>query len=65
MTEIMKEHINYWINQKRLYDDNIKNNIGDIPSMKKLIEHIDRRIGNYIIMLEQKKQTDDKKFVVI
>ena len=63
MTDMIQEHLHYWINQKRLYEENIKNNNGDISSMNTLVGYIDQRIVKIMIKMEEIKETTQGELI--
>ena len=44
------EEYNYWLETKSAYEDNLKNNIGHLESIKVLISKIDKKLSSAVVM---------------
>jgi len=58
MSENILNHIDYWSNQKRLYEQNVKNNYGCVRSITMLINKIDQRLYKLVLELEVIKSNE-------
>ena len=43
------EEYNYWLETKSAYENNLKNNIGHLESIKVLISKIDKKLSSAVV----------------